>query len=51
MIKGGDLNIHPLVAKLVDSEALEAMGAKRRSQISSEQGHTETVDKTDPVKH
>ncbi|MCZ2720415.1 toxin-activating lysine-acyltransferase [Marinomonas sp. 15G1-11] len=55
VIKGGDLNIHPLVAKLVDSEALEAMGAKRQSKIVPEEAQhvaTNSVDGgIDPIKH
>lgn len=55
MIKGGDLNIPPLVAKLVDSEALEAMGVKRQSKNTSEEAPdvgASTVDNsTDQTKH
>ncbi|MCZ2720419.1 toxin-activating lysine-acyltransferase [Marinomonas sp. 15G1-11] len=55
VIKGGDLNIHPLVAKLVDESALEAMGAKRQSKSVPEEAPdvaTNSVDGgIDPIKH
>lgn len=46
VIKGGDLNIHPLVVELVDAEALEAMGAKRQSDTQAEAPQTEQPDAT-----
>ena len=29
VVKGGDLRLHPIVAKLVDAETLEKMGASK----------------------
>jgi len=32
VVKGGDLRLHPIVAKLVDAETLEKMGASQMSR-------------------
>jgi len=35
VVKDGDLRLHPIVTKLVDSETLEKMGASRMSEGDS----------------
>ncbi|ATG35915.1 hypothetical protein PhaeoP23_01773 [Phaeobacter piscinae] len=36
VIKDGDLRLHPVIAKLVDAEALEKMGALQQGAAVSE---------------